>query len=1338
MSLNLLSKELYQDLRYRLILQFEESGTEQLSPYVDPVGLPSIGVGFNLTDQSIRTFVFQNMGLGSASVEYADLSQVGQVAEDTYIARLVDAISVDYFDASGNDFLGSQLDAIMAERAADPLILHATEISFGFDDIDHVKQTFIDVADATETTLTNWLEHESLITDIANSFERLALFSLTYNNPILLGPGLAIALNENNRPEAWFEIRYNSNGGSNKDGIAKRRYMESALYGLFDTTPENATLEESLGIYRMYTINQVKILDYENEFNSQISAAQADMTAAGIGVSVPTMAGALEGAYDQLILEYGEEGIDIDYRDIQIADEIGGVLNGNIRNEFVLGGNGLEQNDLLIGQNGQDTLNGGGGDDILIGGLGNDTIRGGTGNDVIYGAAGSDWLYGQDDADTIYGGTESDYLNGGKGDDILRGEDGNDILEGGAGSDALIGGAQNDHLHGGFGNDTLNGGDGFDVYQYFNGGGSDSILDSDGLGKVVFDGVVLTGGRREDGETEYTSSNGEFTYALNDGSTLTINGGAITIQGFSSGDLGIDLKNPGDPDDPNEPDPNAPDDLDDLDDTKDDADQGNQDGSEHGGSDNGGSDNGGAWGEWGDLADLLEAARLFDLAGLLRQGCPIILDLDGDGIETVGLEEGVYFDHDANDFRERSGWVTGGDGLLVLDKNNNGYIDSGRELFGDNTLLADGVTQATHGYDALAEYDTNLDGKIDASDSVFNDLKVWVDANNDGVSDAGELKTLSESNVASLTLNYQSDGTIQNDNDLRYTSTYTDTAGVEHATADVFFASNATDTVATRYRTPTTAIAALPDVKGYGQVRNLQQSMMYDKSGKLEWLVTNYVSDISNTKNPELLEEILFTWAGTDAIDSEATLGSINLQKLRTAEALFGYQYSGATATINANSIHNQVFPLLEDYLEQRLIKQAFLSDFYNSTAYSLQTMNWTIADPVTYFNTYFNNQFSLDDDKAYAELELLKSKSYLTVDLPATYSFTRNDGRLIVVSATDGENIVGSDGDDSIETSGLGVDIDAGAGDDLVTAGSGNDTIAGGDGDDIITDSGGTNIIDGGAGDDGIIAGSGNDTLYGGDGNDTLNGGSGNDLLYGGDGNDTLSVSNGTNVLDGGAGDDTLSGYYAGNNTLIGGSGDDVLGLNVSNSSGSINKTNTFEGGRGNDTITGGQSNDTYVFNFGDGQDTIRDYRGTDKIEFGAGITRDHVQISHVGNSILVQLLDDQGVLTGDQITIQSAFNSYYYNIESFEFSDNTSMTLAEILAAAEVVRGTDGADTLTGSSQNDQIYGFAGNDTITDTLGGDNHLDGGAGNDTLSGYYAGNNTLIGGSGDDVLGLNV
>ena len=89
---------------------------------------------------------------------------------------------------------------------------------------------------------------------------------------------------------------------------------------------------------------------------------------------------------------------------------------------------------------------------------------------------------------------------------------------------------------------------------------------------------------------------------------------------------------------------------------------------------------------------------------------PLTLDLDGDGIETVGINTNnpILFDHDGDGVKTATGWIGSDDGLLVLDRNNNGTIDNGKELFGDNTVMSNGQT-AADGFAALADLDSNAD-----------------------------------------------------------------------------------------------------------------------------------------------------------------------------------------------------------------------------------------------------------------------------------------------------------------------------------------------------------------------------------------------------------------------------------------------------------------------------------------------------------------------------------------------------------------------------------------------------------------------------------------------------
>jgi hypothetical protein len=135
------------------------------------------------------------------------------------------------------------------------------------------------------------------------------------------------------------------------------------------------------------------------------------------------------------------------------------------------------------------------------------------------------------------------------------------------------------------------------------------------------------------------------------------------------------------------------------------------------------------------------------------QASPIILDLDGTGINTVGFDSEVYFDHDGNGFAQLTGWVGANDGLLVWDRNGNGVIDNGGELFGDNTVLTNGLN-AVNGFAALAEHDSNGDGVIDANDAIWSELRVWRDLSQDGITREGELVTLDELGITSISLTY--------------------------------------------------------------------------------------------------------------------------------------------------------------------------------------------------------------------------------------------------------------------------------------------------------------------------------------------------------------------------------------------------------------------------------------------------------------------------------------------------------------------------------------------------------------------------------------------------------
>ena len=186
-----------------------------------------------------------------------------------------------------------------------------------------------------------------------------ALVSMVYNGgPELIGPGLKHALEHENRAEAWFEIRYNTNGGESRrkgfgNGIASRRVAESDMFGLYNEPLREDEIED---INRMLKNHASKIANEERAFPAQ----------------------------------YGGKN--------SIADQIKKVHYGKKEDDILSGGIG---DDILFGRAGDDILKGGAGDDVLDGGKGKDKLYGGSGFD-IYQANTGDTIKDSDNRGKIY------------------------------------------------------------------------------------------------------------------------------------------------------------------------------------------------------------------------------------------------------------------------------------------------------------------------------------------------------------------------------------------------------------------------------------------------------------------------------------------------------------------------------------------------------------------------------------------------------------------------------------------------------------------------------------------------------------------------------------------------------------------------------------------------------------------------------------------------------------------------------------------------------------------------------------------------------------------------
>ena len=139
-----------------------------------------------------------------------------------------------------------------------------------------------------------------------------------------------------------------------------------------------------------------------------------------------------------------------------------------------------------------------------------------------------------------------------------------------------------------------------------------------------------------------------------------------------------------------------------------------------------------------------------------QQQDPIVFDLDGDGIELTDVNNGVRFDITGTGKSVQTTWVRGGDALLAWDRNGNGRIDSGLELFGDQR-------GAANGFEELRKLDTNNDGFIGPEDKNFKELVLWRD-NGDGISSQDEIFTLPQLGIERIAVNYKNTNVIADGN----------------------------------------------------------------------------------------------------------------------------------------------------------------------------------------------------------------------------------------------------------------------------------------------------------------------------------------------------------------------------------------------------------------------------------------------------------------------------------------------------------------------------------------------------------------------------------------------
>ena len=906
----------------------------------------------------------------------------------------------------------------------------------------------------------------------------------------------------------------------------------------------------------------------------------------------------------------------------------------------------------------------GGGDDRYIGGIGKDIVYGGNGDDFINGGDGENELYGGVGEDHLYGGQHQDKLYGGTGRDYFYPEKGTNRIDCGTDNNTDVVMINNDAggvdtIYNVSARDIISCSGGFNL-ESMEQVGSDVIIYGNRNNKIVIKDVKLP----DEEEPEIPAENMPILYQP-DGSVLQWDGSEYVDSGTKFPPYDEKPEDPEDLPDIPTPEPSEGDNPPQLPVIPEKPEE------PEGGTEKPQTDNPPSIPEdtKGDIGKLWEDAE--------NSRSPLVVDLDGDGkIETVSTDGNVHFDFDSNQKIENSGWIGKNEGFLVRDINGNGQIDNGTEMFGNHTVLQNGKN-AVNGFEALKDLDSNGNGKFDAEDDAWSQVKVWRDANTNGIVDSGELLTLEQAGIESINLKYDYQKEADENGNLEIQQgTFNRTDGTTGKVSDVWFDVDGTNTILNEDDiTIPDDIKNLPDIKGWGNVYSLHAAMALDETGTLKSLVEQYLAATDDNTKDTLLNDIIYHWAGVQDMDPvgrnpSQVYGNVlgDARKLEALEEFMGEDYLGTWCWGERESNpHGQAAPMILQAFEllKNYVGTILSADMANNPylqkiilTYNAETKHWDVnVDQAVALL-----QEAFEADATNGKIEMLQLSNILRFydnaeDVIAAFQAKGSaDGTFFETELLNfGHNSVGS---------------------------AANDNLFGTEGNDLMNGLAGNDIIKAAEGDDTALGGSGNDYIYGEDGDDVLDGEEGNDYLFGGNGNDTLK---------GGAGDDVLSG----------GNGADIY---------------LFEKGFGNDSIDNTQ--DDMAPN-------------ADIIKFGEGILPENAILQRQGFDLIISVSYEDG--TTDSVRVFSYFDKQGTSsttVSAIQFADGTSWDYEYVLDHWNSLPDINGGVTLEGNNDNNRIDGTAANDILGGN-GGDDTIYGNAGNDFIYGG-TGNDQLEGGAGND------
>ena len=493
-------------------------------------------------------------------------------------------------------------------------------------------------------------------------------------------------------------------------------------------------------------------------------------------------------------------------------------------------------------------------------------------------------------------------------------------------------------------------------------------------------------------------------------------------------------------------------------------------------------------------------------------GDPIVLDLNNDG---VNLDtNGTFFDLNNNGSKVYVSWISNKDGILARDVNANGIIDDGSELFGDRTLLEDGTT-ATSGYQALQQFDANGDNTINKNDNIYNELKIWIDKNGDGISQVHELYSLEQLGIQEIKFDQQEINMELEDGSIKASQGTSIINGVEVETSEIWL--NLNNNLHINRAEVSEEIQKLPEVIGMGNIDSLRYSMQ--NNDQLKDLVSRFGLVKDAHERSELLDQILIEWADADniikinggAIAQSSLTGPsagvtviresslIDMKKVVFLEEAFGTTYTGLLNSGVVVNILKQNYETIKSIVNDQLMIQTV---FYNIL---LDRPVIAIKNEAGEISEMYNDCIGIAIEliKKVVDghgIEVLKDfKKYVQQGNYIGNKEVANIYKLIEIMSSD-EDVIGYASiwsEENLQKNEIDLN---------------NTNKAANKMDDVIIGTKANNSISAQAGNDTLYGGKGNDYLYGGKGNDTY-------IFNIGDGQDTIIEELGDDIIQFGEG---------------------------------------------------------------------------------------------------------------------------------------------------------------------------------------------------------------------------